>query len=85
VDKITAVAELKGIDAVIVVNKTISSRPRASMRFTAGRYGGLPSSAVTGEGIGQIRDGLAGKVSAFTGTRGSGSRASCAAFSPRSG
>jgi ribosome biogenesis GTPase len=73
VDKITAIAEHKGMDVLLVVNKIDAC---AGQRlYDIYRRAGFPvicASARTGEGIEEIKARLEGKVSAFAGNSGVG-------------
>ena len=68
IDKVTVIALYQGIDPIIVLNKS-DLAPSESL-FRAYTQAGFPvvrASAVTGEGIDELRGLLSGKVSAFTG------------------
>lgn len=73
IDRVTAIAALKGCDVVICVNKC-DLQPGEDLADIY-RRAGFPvvmASAETGEGIPTLREMLAGKLSAFTGNSGVG-------------
>ncbi len=73
IDKVTAIAENKGIDTLIVLNKC--DLDRADHLYSIYTLAGFPVfrvSAETGEGIDALHDRLAGKISAFAGNSGVG-------------
>lgn len=68
IDKVTVVALYQGIQPIILLNK--SDLHESGDLYDAYQKAGFPvvrASAVTGEGIDEITDLLAGKISAFTG------------------
>lgn len=68
IDKVTVIALYQGIEPVVVLNK--SDLDASKGLFHAYTLAGFPvvrASAVTGEGIDELRGLLGGKVSAFTG------------------
>ncbi|MBQ4577621.1 MAG: ribosome small subunit-dependent GTPase A [Clostridia bacterium] len=68
IDKVTVVALYQGIQPIILLNK--ADLHESEDLFDAYQKAGFPvvrASAVTGEGIDEITDLLAGKISAFTG------------------
>jgi len=68
IDKVTVVALYQGIQPIILLNK--SDLHESGDLYEAYQKAGFPvvrASAVTGEGIEEITDLLAGKISAFTG------------------
>lgn len=68
IDKVTVVALYQGIQPIILLNK--SDLHESGDLYEAYQKAGFPvvrASAVTGEGIEEIADLLAGKISAFTG------------------
>lgn len=73
IDKVTAIAVHKGIDALVVINKT-DSDPGDELFDTYCRSGidALRVSARTGEGIDALRERLRGRVAAFAGNSGVG-------------
>ncbi|MDY3618103.1 ribosome small subunit-dependent GTPase A [Agathobaculum sp.] len=73
IDKVTAIAAHKGIDVLVVVNK--SDVDPGDELFAIYQKSGIPTlrvSALTGEGIGELRAMLAGKIAAFAGNSGVG-------------
>ena len=73
IDRVTAIAALKGCDVVICVNKC-DLQPGEDLADIY-RRAGFPvvmASAETGKGIPALREMLAGKLSAFTGNSGVG-------------
>ena len=73
IDKVTAIAVHKGIDALVVINKT-DSDPGDELFDTYRRSGidALRVSARTGEGIDALRERLRGRVAPFAGNSGVG-------------
>lgn len=73
IDKLTAIAEFKGIEPIIVFNKCDMGgfEDWESIYKTAG-FNVLTVSAESGEGIGALRNELSGAVSTFTGNSGVG-------------
>lgn len=73
IDRITAIAGNQNVPVVICVNKSDLSSvgTLASIYRTAG-YEVIATSAVTGEGVAQLRCAVAGKLVAFTGNSGVG-------------
>ena len=73
IDKLTAVAQVKGIEPVIVVSKCDLHDGRYIYETyrTAG-FASFPASGITGEGIDEIHDLICGRVGAFTGNSGVG-------------
>lgn len=73
IDKLCAVCEMKGIEPIILFNKTDLENGDAFVDIY--RHAGFTSFAVsakTGEGVAQIASLLAGKTSVFTGNSGAG-------------
>lgn len=73
IDKLTAVAEHKNIEPVIIVTK--DDLAPADELVSIYKHAGFVSVAVsneTGEGVGEVRKLLCGKTSAFTGNSGVG-------------
>ena len=84
IDRMTAIAALKGCDVLICVNK--SDLDRAEELCAVYEKAGLPlllTSAKTGEGIAELRERIAGKLSAFTGNSGVGKSSLLNALDPR--
>ncbi len=73
VDKLTAIASSKDIEAVIAINKAdlLDAGPVVSDYQKAG-FKAVALSTITGEGIAVLRGWLKGRVSAFTGNSGVG-------------
>lgn len=83
IDRVTAIAALKGCDVVICVNKC-DLQPGQDLADIY-RRAGFPvviASAETGEGIPTLREMLAGKLSAFTGNSGVGKSSILNAIEP---
>ena len=73
VDRITAIAGSQGVEVVIVVNKTDLSGEGALARiYRRAGYQVVCTSAVTGQGIEELRALIAGKVVALSGNSGVG-------------
>ncbi len=73
VDRITAIAGSQGVEVVIVVNKTDLSGEGALARiYRRAGYRVVCTSAVTGQGIEELRSLIAGKVVALSGNSGVG-------------
>ena len=84
IDRMTAIAALKGCDVLICVNK--SDLDRAEDLCAVYEKAGLPfllTSAETGEGVEELREKLCGKLSAFTGNSGVGKSSLLNALDPR--
>ena len=73
IDKVTAIAVHKNMDALVVINKT-DANPRDELYETYRKSGieVLRVSAHTGEGIDALRERIRGRVSAFAGNSGVG-------------
>ncbi|MBS7224055.1 MAG: ribosome small subunit-dependent GTPase A [Clostridiaceae bacterium] len=73
IDKVIAIAENKGIEPLVVVNKTdLNDGAELIASYTLAGIQVLPVSAQTGEGVDKLRTMLAGKTSAFAGNSGVG-------------
>lgn len=73
IDKVTAIAEHKEIDTLIVINKCdIDRGDRLYDIYTKAGFSVFRVSAETGEGIDELRSALNGKISAFAGNSGVG-------------
>lgn len=73
IDKVTAIAEHKGLDTLIVLNKCDLDRAdRLHEIYTQAGFPVFRVSAETGEGIEELRRSLTGKMSAFAGNSGVG-------------
>ncbi|NLH99097.1 MAG: ribosome small subunit-dependent GTPase A [Chthonomonadales bacterium] len=74
-DRFLVAAEAEGLDTVVAVNKTdlLPDQPLADFEeFVEVGYTVLPVSAHTGDGLRQLQEAVAGKVSAFVGASGVG-------------
>lgn len=68
IDKVTVIALYQGIEPVVVLNKSDLDASKGLFRaYTLAGFPVVRASAVTGEGIDELRGLLGGKVSAFTG------------------
>lgn len=84
IDRVCSVAEGKGCEVVIAVNKCDLDPGDALVRtYTAAGFPVLRLSAVTGEGIQALKGLLQGKVSAFTGNSGVGKSSVLNALEPK--
>lgn len=73
IDRMTSLAESKGCDSIICINKCDLERADDLYDiYTAAGFSTVRVSAQTGEGIGELASLIAGKVSAFTGNSGVG-------------
>ena len=73
VDRMTAIAELKGCEVLICINKCDLDRAEELVDYyTKTGYRTVAVSAETGEGVESLRELLCGKLSAFTGNSGVG-------------
>lgn len=73
VDKVLAIAENKGIEPLVVVNKTdLDSGDELIASYELAGIGVLAVSAETGEGVDKLRACIAGKTAAFAGNSGVG-------------
>ena len=73
IDKVTAIAEHKGMDVLIVINKCDINRGNHLYDiYTQAGFQVFRVSAQTGEGVGALREQLTGKISAFAGNSGVG-------------
>ena len=71
IDKVTAIAEHKGMDVLIVINKCdINRGDHLYDIYTQAGFQVFRVSAQTGEGVGALREQLTGKISAFAGNSG---------------
>lgn len=84
IDRVCSVAEAKGCQIVIGVNKCdLDPGDALAEIYSAAGLPVLRLSAVTGEGIGALKELLQGKVSAFTGNSGVGKSSILNALEPR--
>ena len=83
IDKVTAIAVHKNMDALVVINKT-DANPGDELYETYRRSGieVLRVSAYTGEGIDALRERIRGRVSAFAGNSGVGKSSVLNALDP---
>ena len=73
IDKVIAIAENKGIEPLVVVNKTdLNDGAELIAAYTLAGITVLPVSAETGEGVDKLRTMLMDKTSAFAGNSGVG-------------
>lgn len=83
IDRVCSVAEGKGCEVIIAVNKCdLDPGDALAETYAAAGFPILRLSAVTGEGIGELRELLQGKVSAFTGNSGVGKSSVLNALEP---
>jgi len=84
IDRMTAIAALKGCAVLVCVNKCDLADGRALCDYYArAGYRALRVSAVTGEGLDELRDAITGKLNAFTGNSGVGKSSILNALDPR--
>lgn len=73
IDKVTAIAEHKGMDVLVVINKTDENAgDELYETYCKSGIETMRVSALTGEGIDELRAHLAGRVAAFAGNSGVG-------------
>ncbi len=73
IDKLTAVAEHKSIEPIIVISKAdLSSAEKLYKIYTLAGFKVIPISNETGEGIDEVKSVFKNKISAFTGNSGVG-------------
>ena len=83
IDRITAIAEAKGCEVVICVNKTdLHPGDTLFSIYAAAGFPTIRTSAVTGEGIETLRGIIAGKICAFVGNSGVGKSSILNALEP---
>lgn len=83
IDRVCSVAEGKGCEVIVAVNKCdLDPGDALAETYAAAGFPVLRLSAVTGEGIGELRELLQGKVSAFTGNSGVGKSSVLNALEP---
>lgn len=86
IDRVCAIAERAGCEPVICINKTDADPGDGLWNIYSGTgYRVLRTSAVTGTGIDELGQVLAGKISAFTGNSGVGKSSVLNALSPELG
>lgn len=73
IDRLTALAECKGCEPVLVWNKwDLTPMPELAEVYRNAGFAVIPCSAKTGQGIDKLRQRLQGRISAFTGNSGVG-------------
>ncbi len=83
IDRMTSIAEGRGCEPVICINKCDLAPAEDLMRiYTAAGFITLRVSAQTGEGLDRLNEIIAGKVSAFTGNSGVGKSSILNALQP---
>lgn len=83
IDRMIAIAELKGCEPLICFHKCDLKRaPELAEAYRRAGVHCLETSAVTGEGLEELRDLLQGRVSAFTGNSGVGKSSLLNALEP---
>lgn len=83
VDRITAIAGNQNVPVVICVNKSdLTMEARLTELYKKAGYPVIPTSAVTGEGVEELRGMIKGKLSAFTGNSGVGKSSLLNALAP---
>ena len=86
IDRVTTTAEHNGCEVVICVNKTDASDcSRLKDIYSSTGYRVIGTSALTGEGIPELADCIAGKVCAFSGNSGVGKSSILNALEPSLG
>lgn len=84
IDRVAAIAQRKGCEVVICVNKRdLSDGDELEEIYRKAGFPTVCTSAVTGEGVETLRALLSGKVSAFTGNSGVGKSSILNALEPR--
>jgi len=83
IDRVTAIAGNQNVPVVICVNKSdLTSKGELARIYTNSGYDVVSTSAVTGDGIEQLRQLIQGKVVAFTGNSGVGKSSILNCLSP---
>lgn len=73
IDRVTALAETVGCEVIICINKADLDPGNALFDiYSTTGYRVIRTSAVTGQGLGELRDAISGKLCAFTGNSGVG-------------
>lgn len=83
IDRMTAIAALKGCDVLVCVNKCdLASGDALCDYYTRAGYPTVRVSALTGEGLEALRKQITGRLSAFTGNSGVGKSSLLNALDP---
>ncbi len=83
IDRMTAIAALKGCDVLVCINKCdLVSGEELYGYYTRAGYSAVRVSAETGEGLEELRNAINGKLSAFTGNSGVGKSSILNALDP---
>ena len=83
IDRVAAIAALKGCEAVVVLNKCdLDPAEELYAIYTAAGFPTVRVSAETGAGLGELQALIAGKLSAFTGNSGVGKSSILNALDP---
>ena len=83
IDRVSAIAALKGCDVVVCVNKCdLAPGEELAGIYRAAGFPTVRTSAETGEGVEALKDLLRGKLSAFTGNSGVGKSSLLNAIQP---
>ena len=73
IDRVTAIAGNKGVESILCVNKTdLDAAEELCRVYSHAGFRVIATSAETGAGIGELRQALQGKLTAFTGNSGVG-------------
>lgn len=83
IDRVVSIAEGRGCDSMIILNKCdLDGAEELYQTYVQAGFFTLRVSAETGEGIPELRQAIAGKVSAFTGNSGVGKSSILNALQP---
>ena len=83
IDRVAAIAALKNCGVVVCVNKAdLASGEELADLYRQAGFAAVETSAVTGEGLGELTAILSGKLSAFTGNSGAGKSSLLNAIEP---
>ena len=83
IDRMTAIAALKGCDVLVCINKCdLDAAEALSECYTRAGFPTVCVSAETGAGLDALRDAISGKLSAFTGNSGVGKSSILNALDP---
>lgn len=84
IDKMSVIASLKNIEMIILLSKSdLDSSDNLFRIYTEAGFKVVRVSAITGEGIDEVRDLIKGKTSAFTGNSGIGKSSILNRIDPR--